>query len=107
MVNGRFEKQSLVVVDKIAPAYAGERNLFSVSLIERNSIEQFSRGHAFLPLVEDHISRGIAVCQYHSGVVRTCAVAKVAVHACAERHDLARFEVYLEAFDVRGLAVVA
>src|SRR5437879_8815409 len=96
-----------MVIDKTAPAYSRQRNLLSVSLVKRDPIEQLPSGHAFLPIVQDHISGGISIRQNHGGVVGTHPVACVAVDACAERFDFTSLQVYLETFDVWGLAIVS
>src|SRR2546422_4296330 len=106
MENGRFEKYALIVIDKTTPANSRQRNLLSISLVKKHSIEQLPRGHAFLPIVQDYISSGIAIRQDHGGMVGTHAIARVAVDACAKRPDFTSLEVYLETFDVRGFAIV-
>src|SRR6266849_3294456 len=106
MENGRSKKQSLIIIDKTTPAYSRQRNLFSISLVKRHSVEQLPRGHAFLPIVQDYISSSIAIRKDHRGVVGTHAIARVAVDACAKRLDFTSLEVYLETFDVRGFAIV-
>src|SRR5260370_8825127 len=80
--------------------------MLSISLVERHSIEQLPRGHAFLPIVQDYISSGIAICQDHGGMVGTHAISRVAVDACAKRPDFTSLEVYLETFNVRGFTIV-
>src|SRR2546425_2617138 len=107
MENSRFEKHSFVVVDEIAPAYPGHKNLLSVSLLEGDSIEQFPCTHAFLPVVQDHIPGSIAVRQYYCRMVGADAVACVTVDACAKRLGSTGLQVYLEAFDVWGLTIVS
>src|SRR5713101_2579608 len=106
MENGRFKKKSLIIIDETTPANSRQRNLFSISLVKRHSIEQLPRGHAFLPIVQDYISSSIAIRQDHRGVVGTHAIARVAVDACAKRPDFTSLEVYLETFDVRGFTIV-
>src|SRR2546422_2001154 len=106
MENGRFEKYALIVIDKTTPANSRQRNLLSISLVKRHSVEQLPGGHAFLPIVQDYVSSGIAICQDHDGMVGTHAIARVAVDACAKRPDFTILEVYLETFDVRGFTIV-
>src|SRR5437867_8838225 len=101
-----LKHQSFVVFYEAAGADSRGRNMFSSSLLERSSVEQFSLLHILLPDIQNRVSGSVAVYEHYFRPVLGNTVEEIPVLAPAERSGLTTFQVYNECLLLRSFPVI-